>query len=188
MSIKITGGQWNNRKLSVPKGEAVRPTTGRVRQSLFERLKPWLPEARVLDLFAGSGIIGFEALSRGASQVLALEKNGQHLQTIQANQTLLGLDAAQYSARKLDVFSWAERQAKADAVDWPPYTIIYIDPPYELSRGLSKLVTTLLAPRFLDANGVLLIEQGKNSTLAERVTPMQLLNYGDTHILWFEKY
>ena len=83
MSPKITGGALNSRKLKSPKGMNIRPTPGRVKESLFSILLPRIEGARVLDLFAGTGAIGFEAASRGAARVVSVEAHRETARAIE---------------------------------------------------------------------------------------------------------
>lgn len=173
--LKITGGNWNNRKLAVPKGLTVRPTTGRVRQSVLEKLRHRLPGACWLDGFAGSGIMGFEALSRGAKQVIAVEKNRAHAQAIRHNRETLGLDNNTYKLFTADMTAWVKR-SKPDV----PFDLIYLDPPYDLRKGLQPLIEHLLSDHWLTAEGLLLLEQAPDSPLLNLPYFTEHWRYGDT--------
>ena len=99
--MRISGGQWRGRALLMPKSDQVRPTQDRVREALFNLLQPVLPGARFLDLFAGSGAVGLEALSRGAREVTFLERDRAVFATLLRNLEAFGVDACY--ARLLDV-------------------------------------------------------------------------------------
>ena len=83
--MRITGGQWVNHKIAVPPGQGVRPTPDKVRQAIFNSLGPWIEEASVLELFAGSGALCLECLSRGAVSAVAVEKSSKHAGFIRRN-------------------------------------------------------------------------------------------------------
>jgi len=119
---KITGGSLGSRKLRSPKGTQVRPTPGRVKESLFSILMHRLDGARVLDLFAGTGAIGFEAASRGASSVTAVESQREIANAIEEAAKDLGVGEV------VKVF-----QAPAERALYRlegPFDIVYLDPPY----------------------------------------------------------
>src|SRR5690625_7517010 len=86
----MIGGQWRGRKLNFPATDGLRPTGDRIRETLFNWLAPRLPGARALDLFAGSGALGLEALSRGADEVVLLERQAQSWEQLRSNLALLG--------------------------------------------------------------------------------------------------
>lgn len=119
---RITGGSLGSRKLRSPKGASVRPTPGRVKESLFSILMPRLEGARVLDLFAGTGAIGFEAASRGASRVVSVEAQREIAREIEEAAKNLEIDDV------VTVF-----QAPAERALYRlegPFDIVYLDPPY----------------------------------------------------------
>lgn len=99
--MRISGGQWRGRALLMPKSDLVRPTQDRVREALFSLLQPVLPGARFLDLFAGSGAVGLEALSRGAREATFFERDRAVFATLLRNLAAFGVDAS--NARQADV-------------------------------------------------------------------------------------
>src|SRR4051812_25682340 len=92
--MRIVAGKWRGRRIDAPKGDAIRPTADRVREAWMSIVNPWLAGARVLDLFAGSGALGLEALSRGADVVDFVENAAKSIATIQSNADLLGAGSA----------------------------------------------------------------------------------------------
>jgi 16S rRNA (guanine966-N2)-methyltransferase len=119
---KITGGSLGSRKLRSPKGTQVRPTPGRVKESLFSILIHRLDGARVLDLFAGTGAIGFEAASRGAARVVSVESQREIAQAIEEAAKDMGVDGV------LTVFPAPAERALYRLEG--PFDIVYLDPPY----------------------------------------------------------
>lgn len=121
--LRIIGGQWRGRKLTFPAQPDLRPTPGRVRETLFNWLQPVIAGARCLDLFAGSGVLGFEALSRGAGQVLMIDNNTKTVVQLKKNLDLLagGKDA---QVVRDDVMNFL--QVKQDR----KFAIVFLDPPY----------------------------------------------------------
>ena len=119
--LRIIAGQWRGRKLTFPDIKALRPTPDRVRETLFNWLAPNIQGARCLDLFAGSGALGFEALSRGAAGVVLIENNPLAYNQLIANKQLLKCQNAEIL--KIDAKMYLE-QAKH------PFDIIFLDPPF----------------------------------------------------------
>lgn len=145
--MRIVGGRYGRRPLAAPKGRETRPTTDRVREAVFNLVlaRIRLEGARVLDLFAGSGALGLEALSRGAAHATFVERHGPTLGVARANAASLGASA---SCRFVgaDALGWLARPP-ADA----SFDLVLADPPYALPDlpALPALVRPLLAPEAL---------------------------------------
>jgi 16S rRNA (guanine(966)-N(2))-methyltransferase RsmD len=146
--VRIIGGQWKRTPLAVLDAEGLRPTPDRVRETLFNWLNHLLDGnwggVRCLDLFAGSGALGFEAASRGAQLVVMVEENLPALRQLES--TKAKLNAAQVSIARGDAFAAAQSLAKRDADS--RFDVIFLDPPYHqdwLARML-PLCEQLLAP------------------------------------------
>lgn len=138
--LRIIGGDWRSRRVEFEAGEGVRPTPDRVRQTVFDWLAAHIEGARCLDLFAGSGALGFEALSRGAAHVTFVEAGRGQANAIAA------------SLRKLDAASRAELYV-GDALAQlpglvPAYDVVFLDPPYasDLLARVLPLLPRLLKP------------------------------------------
>ncbi|MGK0443662.1 MAG: 16S rRNA (guanine966-N2)-methyltransferase [Bermanella sp.] len=123
--LRIIGGQWRSRLLPFPDVEGLRPTTDRVRETVFNWLQPYLPGAQVLDVFAGSGALGFEALSREAGFVHFLERSQKAAKQLQENAKTL-------SAQNCNVHMGDSLQILATLP--APFDIIFLDPPF--GKGL----------------------------------------------------
>ncbi|WP_299193086.1 16S rRNA (guanine(966)-N(2))-methyltransferase RsmD [uncultured Erythrobacter sp.] len=127
--MRIIAGEWRGRKLSAPKGEATRPTADRTRETLFSMLTSRLgsfEDLRVADLFAGSGALGLEALSRGAAHCLFVEQDRTAVDTIRANITHLG-------ARDRTTVETGSVMSLRAARE--PHDLILLDPPYHTNAG-----------------------------------------------------
>ena len=132
--VRIIGGEHRGRRLSFADGPGLRPTADRVRETLFNWLLPVLSGAHCLDLFAGSGALGLEAASRGAGQVVLLDKSIQVVEQLRRHQQLLQLE--QVRIEQADALLWLE-QAPAT-----PYQVVFLDPPFAddlLTRCCKKL-------------------------------------------------
>lgn len=119
--IRIIGGQWRGRKLPVPEHIGLRPTTDRVRETLFNWLAPILPGARCLDCFAGSGALGFEAISRYAAHVTLLEASRHVASQLKKNRVLLG-------SNDIDVINTDSLVYLAQQGE--PHQVVFLDPPF----------------------------------------------------------
>lgn len=156
-SIRIIGGQWRGRRLPVVAGDGLRPTTDRVKETVFNWLQFELQGSHVLDLFAGSGGLGLEALSRGAAQVTFAEVNPAAVQQLQKN--LVQLNA---SERALINPKGAVEQLQntlQGSVD-----ILFLDPPFKQS-WLDKVVPLIESNQLLAPSGWVYIELGRSEPL-----------------------
>jgi len=156
--VRIIGGQWKGRKLKFAARPDLRPTLGRVRETLFNWLAPFVREARCLDLYAGSGALGFEALSRGAAEVTFVERDGKAVSEIRSN-------VERFEARAHVRLETAERfLAKTDE----SFDIILVDPPFARMPS-SRFIADLLEQR-LSPEGLLYLESNRRQgmPLAER--------------------
>lgn len=129
--IRIIGGRWRGRKLEVINSPGLRPTTNRVRETLFNWLAPVIQEARCLDCFAGSGALGLEALSRGAASVTLLEQNRAVSAQLARNLQLLHVQQTQVIT--VDSLRWLAQPGDA-------FNVVFIDPPFR-----QGMVTDILA-------------------------------------------
>ncbi len=120
--VRIIGGQWRGRKLPFPDQQGLRPTADRIRETLFNWLAPLLPGAHCLDLFAGSGALGFEAASRGAARVVLVENNAPAVQVLSANQQRL--DAGAVSIVHSDARQYLTGSQGS-------FDIVFLDPPFD---------------------------------------------------------
>ena len=146
--MRIIGGEYRRRLIDFPDAEGLRPTPDRVRETLFNWLGQELYGRRCLDLFAGSGALGFEAASRGAAQVVMVEKNRKVYQSLQHNLKTLGcINVALHCA---DGLEFARRDAGS-------YDVIFLDPPFD--AGYLPQLMPPLAER-LAADGVVYVESG----------------------------
>lgn len=138
--MRIVGGKYAGRDLTSPNDFRVRPTAERVRAFLLDQLKPELPGARVLDLFAGTGALGLEAVSRGARYVDFVETRPSSLHALRANVALLRL-TAKCRIYKKDAVQFAE------ALTEQRWDIAFADPPYN-SRMLDRVLTAWHATKY----------------------------------------
>ena len=126
--MRIAGGEWRGRALKAPPGDVLRPTQDRVREALFSMLMHETPGARFLDLFAGVGGVGLEALSRGAADCTFVELAPRHLAFLRANVAALAAEARCHLVRA-DAYAWLE------TFEGAPFDVAFADPPYELGTA-----------------------------------------------------
>lgn len=155
-SVRIIGGQWRRTPLVVPDIDGLRPTGDRVRETLFNWLRHLfgtLENCSILDLFAGSGALGFEAASQGAKRVLMFEKNQQAVSALKASQAKL--KAEMIEIRKGDSISLMEQLQER-------FDIIFLDPPFALNMHEKALTRGL---RILKASGMIYMESPKDMNI-----------------------
>ncbi|ENQ5773045.1 16S rRNA (guanine(966)-N(2))-methyltransferase RsmD [Vibrio fluvialis] len=162
--VRIISGLWRGRKLPVHDAEGLRPTTDRVKETLFNWLAQDIPHAKCLDLFAGSGGLGFEAASRQAEKVTMLEMNPQAFAQLKTN--IAALKASTIEAINTDTLAYLKQPGQA-------YDVVFIDPPFR--QGLLQETVQLLEQNgWLAANAMIYIESEKELPLTELPESWQL--------------
>ena len=167
--MRIIGGIAAGKILNVPKGLGVRPTPDLVKQALFNSLGARILEARVLDLFSGSGALGLESLSRGASQVISVEKSAKHARWIKGNVEQCGIPGSRHQMKIQDAFSVIRQLLLAGE----QFDLIMADPPFgeknrsQRSTSLSqKLLDLETMPALLGVQGMFLLGHAKRDELS----------------------
>ena len=146
--VRIISGKWRRRKLAFPNRPTLRPTPDRARETVFNWLAPWLDGARCLDLFAGSGALGFEALSRGAADVTLVDDDPAVIRALQESARVIGAtDCTIKRASALEFLRSADRS----------WDIVFLDPPFD-SRLLEQSLDALGAGTHLHAESIVYVE------------------------------
>lgn len=167
--IRITGGKNRSRLLETPNTNLTKPTMDKVRSAVFNALGESIENARVLDLFAGSGSYGFESLSRGAKSVTFVEKGAEAISVIKKNSLYL---------RENDV-----EIARADVLDYlnsteEKFDIVFADPPYKL-EVYEELLKTLLERKIISENGIIVLESEKELNIEkDKFRDVRFYKYG----------
>ncbi len=149
--MRILSGSFKGRPLIAPKGSQTRPTLSIVRKAVFDILQPAVSGADFLDLFAGSGAMGIEALSRGARRSVFVENHREAVRALHKNLNLLKIDAVVLAGDVLTVLKKLEKQKET-------FQIIYADPPYQLKHLYTELLQFLDTASLLQPGGYLFLE------------------------------
>jgi 16S rRNA (guanine966-N2)-methyltransferase len=182
---RIIAGTAGGRRLSVPAGRGTRPTSDRAREGLFATIQAiWGPlhGARVLDLYAGSGAVGLEALSRGASDVLLVESDGRAARVIRGNIEALRLSGARVTGDRV------ERLLARGPGNDPPRDVVFADPPYAApAEEVQRTLAALHAHGWLAPGALVVVERSTRSgpvTWPAGYTPDRSRGYGEA-TLWY---
>ena len=182
--MRVTSGTARGTTLFAPR-EGMRPTMDRVKGAIFSSLHDLIPDARVLDLFAGTGSLGIEALSRGAKSVVFVESHGPTVDVLRRNLVKTHLSG---EVNVMDVFSYLDRMAPADGFD-----LIFADPPYAKAPGERDFSTELLGSasllRALTPAGIFVLEHLPTVDLPVRDEweCIRDKRYGATSVAFFRK-
>ena len=182
---RIIAGTAGGRRLAVPAGQGTRPTSDRAREGLFATvtaIRGTLRGAAVLDLYAGSGAVGLEALSRGAADVLMIEADGRAVRVIRDNIAAVGLPGARVLAGRV------ERAIARGPGGGPPRDVVFADPPYATAdEDVSSVLAALLAFGWLAAAAIVAVERATRSgppAWPAGYTPDRARKYGEA-TLWY---
>jgi 16S rRNA (guanine966-N2)-methyltransferase len=169
--VRVIAGEHRGRRLEVPRGTSVRPTSDRVREALFSILGD-VGGARVLDLFAGSGALGIEALSRGAGGAVFVENDPRALAALRANVEAIGGSGAEVV--RADALSWLRRGGRT-------FDLLFLDPPYSCAGKLAGELSTSL-PAVLSETARIVSESDKRQPLTLSLPLLTERSYGNTRI------
>ncbi len=170
--MRVVAGELGGRRLQAPAGRATRPTADRVREALFSILGD-VSGARVLDLYAGSGALGIEALSRGAARAEFVDRDRRAVEAIRRNLTELGIAG---EVRRRDALSWLGRDGGGRT-----YDLVFCDPPYDSAVRLAEPLSERL-PALLSESARIVTESDKRFPLELSLPLLRERTYGDTRI------
>jgi 16S rRNA (guanine(966)-N(2))-methyltransferase RsmD len=171
--VRVIAGSRRGATLVAPRGSATRPTSDRVREALFSILGD-VSDLTVLDLFAGSGALGIEALSRGASSATLVDSSPAAIRVIRRNLSALGLAAEVRRARALEFLGGARTAARQ-------YDLVFLDPPYSQTSSLGPALSTAVAP-VLAPGARIVAESDRRAPLVLDLPVLDERRYGDTLI------
>ncbi|HUK55508.1 MAG TPA: 16S rRNA (guanine(966)-N(2))-methyltransferase RsmD [Nitrospiria bacterium] len=172
--MRVIAGEAKGRRLRSPRGTEVRPTSDKVKEALFSILGNRIVDARMLDLFAGTGAIGIEALSRGAARVVFVETDRAMTDLLEKNLTACGFQS-RAEIHRTDAFKFLKRTHG-------PYDLIFADPPYH-AWPLKKLLPALGRGAMISPGGLLIVEHFRKTALPKpsgKLRVVRAYEYGDT--------
>jgi 16S rRNA (guanine(966)-N(2))-methyltransferase RsmD len=182
--MRIIAGSFRSRTLQAPPGLATRPTSDRLRETLFNVLAPRIQGAAFLDLYAGSGAVGIEALSRGAAQVTFVERAPAPLSVMRANLAKLGVTAG-FRIHAVSVGAWLRKPVSELA-----YDLIFLDPPYDAAQEYAATLGLLggAAASRLAPGALVIAEHRRKERLGDRYGCLErtrLLEQSDASLSFF---
>ena len=181
--MRVIGGQARGRRLIVPKGQAVRPTAARVKESLFNILPHDFSGMKVLDLFAGTGSVTIEALSRGATEAILVDSSARSAKVIREN-----LSRLRFAERARVWIAPVSRALRVLAQRGESFDLIFLDPPYE-QKWLEGSVKIVAQGGLLRESGTLVAEHCIRELVKSRYDALRLIDqrrYGDTLLSFFQ--
>jgi 16S rRNA (guanine966-N2)-methyltransferase len=176
--MRIIAGRHKGRTLKTPTWEGLRPTSDRLRETLFNVLAPRIQGARVLDVFAGTGAVALEALSRGAALAVCVESDRRATALIVENRTRTGEEA------RCRIVGVRAERALAVPIDGGPFDVVFLDPPYDY-EGLAAVMRAALSQRAAD--GVMIVEHASRRPLPAipPIAPSRTVRAGDSSLTLF---
>ena len=180
--MRVLAGALKGRRLVTPRGSTTRPTADQVRIALMDTLTPRLPDARLLDLFAGAGGVGFEALSRGAAHVTFVERDARAVAALRTNVETLGV-AAQTRVERAEVATGLARLGRAGA----RFDLVFLDPPYDEDL-IAPTLERLGGEGLVVADGLVIAQHLSKRPPADvvgRLTTYRTRRFGETTLTFF---
>jgi 16S rRNA (guanine966-N2)-methyltransferase len=183
--MRVIAGQYRSRLLTSPPGTSTRPTSDRLRETLFNILAPRIPGAKFLDLYAGTGAVGIEAISRGAAHVYFAENAGPALKSLRTNLHNLKISGG-FALEDRGVMPLLQRLAKAST----PVDIVFLDPPYDEEEAYTQTLGFLGGHNILAPDALVIAEHATKSPfqLPERIGALnrtRLYKQGDTSLSFY---
>jgi len=188
-SCRIIGGKWRGRVIKFDDAEGLRPTTDRIRETVFNWLQPYVQQSCCLDVFAGSGVLGFEALSRGGNEVVFIEKNSKTVKKLKENIAVLGADSA--SVQQHDALDWlgfAGLDARLEYCLERRFDLVFLDPPFH-THLLAKSCALLDSSGCLADDAIIYVEHAvdEDIVLPERWSCLREKSAGQVSYKLFER-
>ena len=184
--MRIIAGIYRGRKLKSPPSAQTRPTSDRLRETLFNVLAPRMEAAQFLDLCAGTGAVGIEALSRGAAHVTFVDQSRKMRSLIEANTSALGIDEKEFEIVNADASAYLRHHAKRER---DPFDIIFFDPPYATDYEAVLSFIAENGRQLLSDEGIAIVEHHKKKDLQDEFGSLQryrTLKQGDSVLSFFK--
>jgi 16S rRNA (guanine966-N2)-methyltransferase len=183
--MRVISGTCKGRPLKAVPGMTTRPTTDKVKESLFNIVGPYFEGGAVLDLFSGSGSLGLEALSRGMEKGVFVDKDSKAIQIIKTN-----ISACKFENQAEVHRSDALRSLKALGKRKAQFDLIFMDPPYKIATMIPAIIEEIESAELLAEDGMIICEHGEELTLPEKIgdfTKFRVEKYGITAVSFFER-
>ncbi len=185
--MRVIAGTFRSRQLKSLRGLALRPTSDRLRETLFNILADRIPNSRFIDIFAGTGAVGIEAISRGASEVVFIENHPPAAALIQKNLDSLEIHSG-VRVLPLDALHGLQRISSTHKPDALPYDSIFLDPPYAAADEYRRVLEVLGEAPFLSDGSLVIAEHRRDFELPEQfghLARVRLLRQGDASLSFF---
>lgn len=186
--MRVIAGKYRSRIIKTLKGSALRPTSDRLRETLFNVLGPKVEGSRFLDIFAGTGAVGIEAISRGAASAVFIENHAPAAVLIRRNLESLGI-TSHAQVLPLDALrSLQKLQSTHKPID-PAFDLVYLDPPYAAKKEYDRILGFLGSAAFLSPESVVVAEHRRTFELPQRIGRLlqtRILRQGDAALSFFE--
>jgi 16S rRNA (guanine966-N2)-methyltransferase len=186
--MRVIAGQYRSRILKSLKGLALRPTSDKLRETLFNVLGPDVAGSRFIDLFAGTGAVGIEALSRGAAQVVFVENHAPAAALIRKNLESLGIRSAAI-VHSADALRGLQTVASRHSTQ-PAFDYVFLDPPYASADDYLRVLRYLDSAEFLSPNAIVIAEHRKSFSLPaqlENLHQVRVLKQGDAALTFYRR-
>lgn len=179
--MRITAGKFKNKQIKTIESDLIRPTLSKIRESLFNVLQNEIVDANFLDVFAGSGIVGIEAASRGAKEVIFVEKNPKHYKLLKENLKNIQFENKTFLADSVNVL---------EKFDANRFDVIFSDPPYKTDLN-NKIIEIVARKKLLKEDGILVLESHKDEDFSQAIQTnnFEIIKekiYGDTKVLYLK--
>jgi 16S rRNA (guanine966-N2)-methyltransferase len=187
--MRVIAGIYRSRILKSLKGPALRPTSDYLRETLFNVLGPSVRGSRFIDVCAGTGAVGIEALSRGALDVVFIENHAPAAALIRRNLESLGVRTGAL-VLPLDAIKGLEKLLTRHKPDDQPFDFVFVDPPYAAAKDYDRVLRFLGAANFLSPNSLVIVEHSRKGPLPEhvgRLRPARVLTQGDAALTFYRQ-
>lgn len=188
--MRVIAGTYRSRILKTLKGNALRPTSDYLRETLFNVLAPVVVGARFLDVFAGTGAVGIEALSRGAEEAIFIEHHAPAAALIRKNLQTLGIGRG-VKVLAMDALRGLQKVEDTTPKGAPRFDIIFLDPPYAAMEDYARVLSFLSTARFLSEGSIVIAEHRRDFVFPEQLGNLErvrVLRQGDACLTFFRRH
>ena len=188
--MRVIAGTYRSRILKTLKGNALRPTSDYLRETLFNVLAPVVVGAQFLDVFAGTGAVGIEAFSRGAEEVIFIENHAPAATLIRKNLQTLGIHTG-VKVMAMDALRGLQKVEDTTPKGAPRFDIVFLDPPYAATEDYARVLSFLSTARFLAEGSIVIAEHRRDFAFPEQLGNLErvrVLRQGDACLTFFRRH